>query len=757
MRMFMLVATVVVMGSRSILMADEERSGPDNSDRAVAVIPEPRQVAFSADGVSLTHLRVIRVADIPEDRFAAELLRDALRAATGTECSVELLGAQATGIHELVLVGADQSSLPAPVLPQQAVQETEGYFLRTDADGVRVAAPSSAGLFYGVQTLIQLAEQAVRQQASIPGLTIRDWPEFLVRSAGYIEGAQAKNSVIVSRANIEATIRRLARYKLNYLTIEIYNLSPFASFPHCADANTLSLADWEALVELGRQHHVILLPSLQSFGQISEVIWNCDEGKPYRESTAPGLLCPSRPENIKFLQGLYLDLLTIFKTTPYLGIGCSEVWMQWNKKYCPLCQQRIEAGETEWDIYCGHVLNCTDAVTNVAAALGRDVRPLIWADEFYMYNQRPRFAGTEKMPQRMVMGHWQYFDKYWVLDNRHYDGIEGLAARGFDVLFVSACWPLNTYLVDLTPDEPRDGKFPLIVDSGVLNITDQARWAQIYQERGGPGTVLGGLCATFSQHDIRCWDTTWLGYVLHGDYTWGDPARSWDTRRPTFVRDFAASFYGARDEQAVTTIAQAYFELDAAKSDIECNHYLIRDIFGEYDTADGSYTNNSCEQSGALIRALMARSQGPGKTIADVRLRAERTLNTAQDWRRKLAALNGRVSNATSLDYLVLASHKIQNHAQRTLYLLDQETVLAALGAVNEDEAVVSTRQQQIEVLQSQLTALMDDTQGLVAEMRKLTWFSDDYATGYFQVMSELAALRKRLDEAQRSGVAPGH
>lgn len=743
-RLLLLIALVATNGlQKTELRADARRMG---ASRSVEVIPQPRQVRFGGEGFAPASARVIRVTQSPEDHYAAVLLRDALRAAWGIDCSIEPLPANGARTHEILLTSDGPLSPPPPALNPGT--EKEGYGLRTDETGARIAALSEAGLFYGTQTLIQLAEQASREQGPIPGVTISDWPEFEWRSAAYIEGSQAKNSVLVSRAQIEQTIRRLARYKMNCLTVEIYNLAPFASFPHCADANTLSKADWEALVELGRRHHVSIMPSLQSFGQIAEVIWNCEEGKPYREATAPGLLCPSRPESIKFLQGLYKDLLTIFKTTPYLGIGCSEVWMQWNKRYCPLCQKRIDAGETEWDIYTAHVLNCADAATSAAKELGRDVRPLMWADEFYMYNHRPRFAGLEKMPQRMVMGHWQYFDKYWVLDNRHYDGIEGLISRGFEVVFVSACWPMNTYLVDLSPDDPKEGKFPLIVDSGVLNITDQARWAQTYRTKGAPGKVIGGLCATFSQHDIRCWDTTWLGYALHGDYTWGDPARPWSERRNAFVHDFAASFYGARDEQSAATIAKAYIELDAAKSDIERNNYLIRDIYSEYDACDEAYSNNSIERSGKLIREMMASPKDKGSTIADVRARAEKTLIAGRDWRRKLAALNPRVRNTESLGYLVTAAHKIENHATRTLYLLDQEEVLSLLEQASTDAKARSAALKKLTALQTRLTALINDTQGLLEEMRKLTWYTDDYATGYYQVVSGLEGCRKRLDEA---------
>ncbi len=360
--------------------------------------------------------------------------------------------------------------------------------------------------------------------------------------------------------------------------------------------------------------------------------------------------------------------------------------------------------------------------------------------------------GWKRCPRRLVMGHWQYFDKYWVLDNRHYDGIEGLASRGFDVMFVSACWPFNSYLVDLSPGDPTvdEGKFTLVTSSGVLNIIDQARWAQAYQAGGHPGKVLGGICATFSQHDIRCWDTTWLGYALHADYTWGDPARPWAERQNAFLHDFAASFYGARKDAAAKLIATAYRELDAAKSDLERNHYLVRDIIGEYDCADPSYLTNSLEQSGRLIRELMAKPQGPGKTVADIRKRSEHAREAARQWRGRLTKLTSQVRNPESVGYLATAAHKIQNHAERTLYLLDHEDALSQLEKMGDERAARRSMQKAIKALQNQLAALMADTQGLIAETRNLTWYRDDYATGYYQVMAMLEECQKHLSDAMQ-------
>ena len=158
----------------------------------------------------------------------------------------------------------------------------------------------------------------------------------------------------------------------------------------------------------------------------------------------------------------------------------------------------------------------------------------MWADEFYCGYGVKRWIGIEHLPRNLVMGHWQYWSLYQNLPAPQpvdYNGISGLMERGFDVFFLSASFEFNTYLHDLSPDDPKEGKWPLVLDSGVRNIAEQAKWAQIHSGKGYPGRMLGGGCATFSQHDIRCWDTTWYAYVLQGEYSWGDPTRAWNDLR----------------------------------------------------------------------------------------------------------------------------------------------------------------------------------------------------------------------------------
>jgi hypothetical protein len=392
----------------------------------------------------------------------------------------------------------------------------------------------------------------------------------------------------------------------------------------------------------------------------------------------------------------------------------------------------------------------------------------MWADEFYMGYHGKRWIGIENIPKNVVMGHWQYWSRYQNMPDytmTNYDGIRGLLERGYDILFVSASFEFNTYLHDLSPDEPKDGKWDLLYDAGIYNIADQAKWAYTHGKEVAAGQVLGGFCCTFSQHDIRGWDTTWYAFVLQGEYSWGDPTRPLAESKDWFTNAFAATFYGARDRETADTIASAIRDLDAAKSDLERNNYLIRDFIGEYDIHDASYNGNDLVVSLDLIDELARNPKGEGKTIPDIRRRAEAVIQVATAYRGKLAALSPKVDNTYSLGYLVSAAYKMDNHARRTLYMLDQQAVLAQVTATKE-AAAKQRLAEEVDGLVRRLDALQHDTRVIADEADQLAfgsafkplWAADADegearisadTLGYHRVLASLREFSKRLSEAK--------
>ena len=220
--------------------------------------------------------------------------------------------------------------------------------------------------------------------------------------------------------------------------------------------------------------------------------------------------------------------------------------MQWQGKYCPACRPRVDAGETVRDLLLGHAENCIAAVHSVAAELGRPVRPLMWADEFYMYGPGKDWVGIERIPHDTVMGYW----KYW----SDYAGIAGLLERGYDVLGISAMYNHTFYLADLSPDQPPK-RWPPMEQTGVRNIA--AMLCQAAGERQDPASASSGARRPLRFPSIACALSIPSGTDSPSTAMrpGANPQLALEDYQEDFTKAFTRHFYDARTDAAADALA----------------------------------------------------------------------------------------------------------------------------------------------------------------------------------------------------------
>jgi hypothetical protein len=140
-------------------------------------------------------------------------------------------------------------------------------------------------------------------------------------------------------------------------------------------------------------------------------------------------------------------------------------------------------------------------------------------------------------------------------------------------------------------------------------------------------------------------------------------------------------------------------------------------------------------------------------------------LNVTAAFRQRLAGAAAHVQNAYSLHFLVSAAHKMENHAQRTLFILDMAEAFQKLTSTNDASARQALRPAFSELL-NRCAALQADTRLITDEMDelahgavgqliwegagtervKLATAAD--TTGYHKVLASLDGFQKRLSEA---------
>jgi hexosaminidase len=96
--------------------------------------------------------------------------------------------------------------------------DPEGYTLDVDSNGMRVVAPTEAGLYYGAMTAAQLLSAAAAHDSSVrlSGIHIEDFPRFKWRGL-MLDPARHFLSV----ASVETIIEQMGQHKLNVLQLHL--------------------------------------------------------------------------------------------------------------------------------------------------------------------------------------------------------------------------------------------------------------------------------------------------------------------------------------------------------------------------------------------------------------------------------------------------------------------------------------------------------------------------------------------------------
>jgi hypothetical protein len=371
-------------------------------------------------------------------------------------------------------------------------------------------------------------------------------------------------------------------------------------------------------------------------------------------------MCPSTPEIYPFIKGLYRDLLTLFDQSPVIGIGCSEIDMQWQGRYCPKCKARIDAGETVRDLMVGHAVKCIGLVNELSKELGRPIRPMMWGDEFYMYGPGRDWVDIDRIPTDTVMGFW----KYW----RDYAGIDGLMKRGYDVVGVSAMYNHCFYLADLSPESPKKAWAPL-EQTGTLNIADMVQEAARVRHEAGASAprkadFWGTVTASFSKHRLRAFDSIWYGFALNGQCNWSHPERPLAEYQREFTRAFTRHFYDCRTDAAADAMASAWEHLDDCKSQLELANQSLHDVVGVYDTQEPGYLGNTFLGAWRHCRDLFTPAGEPQEKLVAIRQGAVDVQARVAQVQASLKSKEASIGRRDVLADLHLAAEKIAAHAE---------------------------------------------------------------------------------------------
>ncbi|MBR5612340.1 MAG: family 20 glycosylhydrolase [Bacteroidaceae bacterium] len=345
-----------------------------------------------------------------------------------------------------LVVASEAPGANAIVLKQVAelpnVKSAEGYVLTTTKQGVTIEATSGAGLFYGVQTLLQMTREANKVAMG----TITDEPRFEYRGM-MLDVSRHFFGLDFVKKQIDA----MAYYKLNRLHIHLTDaagwrieikkyprLTNFAAWrtgknwkewwntdrkyleegTEGASGGYFTQDQCREIVEYAKKHYITVIPEIEMPSHSEEVTTAYPELScthvPYKQAD----FCVGNEKTFEFLENVLLEVMEIFPSE-YIHVGGDEASKQ-SWKTCPKCQARMKKeGLKDVDELQSYL------ITRMEKFLNKHGRNLLGWDEILEGGLAPNatvmsWRGTEgglkaiEAGHRAIMtpGEFCYFDSY---------------------------------------------------------------------------------------------------------------------------------------------------------------------------------------------------------------------------------------------------------------------------------------------------------------------------------------------------------
>lgn len=279
-----------------------------------ALLPAPQRITYSEGGLPLKGLHISLPADsAPEDTFAARQLSACLVSHGGEEFPI--LQAQASGPEiRLDRTGA-LDALPQPG-ETPGPHSREAYSLVVSSHGARIQASSSAGIFYGIQTLCQLVEA----DRTLPAVTIEDWPTQAYRGTMI----DLSEGPLPTEAEIKRQIDFLARWKANqYYFYNEANIE-LSGYPLLNPEARFSRRQIESIVAYARERHIDVVPCLELYGHLHDML-RIEKYSSLADFPHGGEFNPRDPRVMQLLTG-WADQFSSMFPSPFVHIGFDETW-----------------------------------------------------------------------------------------------------------------------------------------------------------------------------------------------------------------------------------------------------------------------------------------------------------------------------------------------------------------------------------------------------------------------------------------------
>jgi len=373
----------------------------------------------------------------------------------------------------------------------------QAYRIKLGPAGIAITGNSPTGLFYGVQTLIQLLKLQ-DGKLWLPEGEIVDWPDLELRVMYWDDAHHLERPDV-----LKAALQQAAFYKINGFSIKLEGHFQYKHAQPIVEPYAMTPAELQELTDDALKYHIQTIPYLDGPAHDAFILKHPEYAslREYPESNYE--FCVTNPATYKLFDGMFDDLLEATKGSEYFVLSTDEPYYVGLAKnaQCDEVDRAKELGSV------GKLL--ADFVTKTAGYLHDRGRKVIFWGEYPMVPE-----DIASVPSYMINGE-VYGPKFDPVFKAH--GIRQLLFTS-TVGWKEYLFP-NYYL--LPQDEhipgPPGGTYESVSQGpGVVEeMSDMIAHDSSRQNADLMGTFIAGW-ADVGLHP----ETMWLGYVTGAAAGW---------------------------------------------------------------------------------------------------------------------------------------------------------------------------------------------------------------------------------------------
>lgn len=398
----------------------------------------------------------------------------------------------------------------------------QGYILEIGKEHISIESVSEVGIFYGIQSLIQLidywAVENSDKSIEIRCARIVDYPSIEFR--GWMD--DISRGPIPTMEMIKEQIEILSRYKLNFFNLYTEHVFKVDEHHGIAPTEGLTTAEIKEITEYAKRYHIEVIGNQQCFAHAEKTL-----SIPYYNNIKDNAynVNPGSEETYRFYEDIFAEVAPAYSSELF-NINCDEtdgLGSGYAKRYVDSVGMA--------DAYAAHINRICDILKKY------DKRVMMWGD---IAHSHPEII--DQLPDSTIIIAWSYVNS----DNFN-DLIKPFKDSGLDFMIAPGvnCW----------------GQIFPEIYNGTRNIAKFCRDGKINGTKGMMNTCWDDSGENF-------FNNNWYNLIWGAETSWNVIHNTDNTlaeseinnRQMTFNDLFNIHFFNVTSKEA--DIAKLYMQID---------------------------------------------------------------------------------------------------------------------------------------------------------------------------------------------------